>query len=318
MKYLLIAVMSSIVASETIASECIDGAAVVNGDCPCPDIMETYDNTICWCRYGTQGGSNTCLSSFTPQNRDQLKEAVDACLSNNVTGSECPVWAGPMSEWDTSKVTDMHYLFRDAHRFNQDIGGWDTSKVTSMFGMFQNASSFNQDIGGWDTSNVTACDLILSSHICRHGGMHSMFHGASSFNQDIGGWDTSKVTSIQNMFQGASSFNQDISGWNTSSMKAISTRDLYGNPIMPGSVKNILDLKCMQWIGAPSRQTNFIFQYMEDEHICGSLGSNTFGKEALSSVKTIHSNLLFVGDVDFTTEDIVEALKEAYERLQGC
>ena len=208
MKYLLIAVMSSIVASETIASECKDFTDAVDGVCPCPDIMNKWDGK-CLCNYWVQDDGITCLSSFTPPNRDDLKQAVDECLRNNATGSECPVWAGPMSEWDTSKVTDMNYLFQDAHSFNQDIGGWDTSKVKDMQNMFQ---------------------------------------GASSFNQDIGGWDTSKVKDMQNMFQGASSFNQDIIGWDTSSAEHMSSLDIYG--INPDT--------CMQWIGAPSRQSHFI------------------------------------------------------------
>ena len=103
---------------------------------------------------------------------------------------------------DTSKVTDMHWMFWDAKSFNQPIGNWDTSRVTDMHNMFRNAKSFNQPIGNWDTSNVT--------------NMGYMFDGAESFNQPVGNWDTSKVTNMSFMFHYATSFNQPIGNWNTS------------------------------------------------------------------------------------------------------
>jgi surface protein len=104
-----------------------------------------------------------------------------------------------IGNWDTSKVTDMRFMFNTAISFNQGISSWDTSNVTNMQHMFDTATTFNQDIGGWDTSNVT--------------NMISMFDTATSFNKYIGGWDTSIVNRMGSMFQGATSFNQDISNW---------------------------------------------------------------------------------------------------------
>ena len=115
---------------------------------------------------------------------------------------------GKIEKWDTSNVTDMFQLFKNAESFNQDISKWDTSNVTTMKFMFSGASYFNQDISKWKTSNVKD--------------MSYMFRGASSFNQDISKWDTSNVTTMKFMFSGASYFNQDISKWKTSNVKDMS------------------------------------------------------------------------------------------------
>ena len=53
------------------------------------------------------------------------------------------------------------YLFRvnpyvsEDKRIISDISNWDTSKVTDMWQMFQNAKDFNKDISGWKTAEVT-------------------------------------------------------------------------------------------------------------------------------------------------------------------
>ena len=56
---------------------------------------------------------------------------------------------GPIEEWDTSRVTDMSYLFKDIKYFNCNICDWDVSNVTTLKGMFHNCSHFKQDISGW-------------------------------------------------------------------------------------------------------------------------------------------------------------------------
>ena len=137
---------------------------------------------------------------------------------------------GDISDWDTSYVTEMNYLFFGRSGFNEDISKWDTSNVTNMEHMFKEATSFNQNIGSWDTSNVTD--------------MSSMFKNAKNFNGDISTWDTSNVKFMDRMFEGAESFNQNI---NTKPIKNSNGQILY----TAWNVSNVAYLSYM-FLGATS------------------------------------------------------------------
>ena len=138
------------------------------------------------------------------RNDRDIREAVKAWL-------KCPKTAeamyGHISDWDTSKVTNMHALFRDCASFNENISSWDTSHVVDMGAMFSGAYTFNCDLRRWNTSSVV--------------NMEDMFKEASDFNCDLSKWDTSKVKKMFNMFYNAESFDADISSWDLSSVKGI-------------------------------------------------------------------------------------------------
>jgi len=86
-----------------------------------------------------------------------------------------------ISEWNTSKVTNMECLFHinslfyDNPYFNEDISNWNVSNVTNMTTMFAGCSEFNCDLSKWNVSNVT--------------NMTAMFAGCNKFNSDLSKWN---------------------------------------------------------------------------------------------------------------------------------
>jgi surface protein len=130
---------------------------------------------------------------------EQFKTALAACFRQSPEGDCTDSYFGHISEWDTSKVTNMAGAFMYKRQFNQDLSNWDVSQVTNMKHMFYEAQTFDQDLSRWNTKNVKD--------------MTGMFYAALKFNQNIGKWDVGQVTDMSYMFKHAQSFNFDLSLW---------------------------------------------------------------------------------------------------------
>ena len=123
-----------------------------------------------------------------------------------------------ISEWDTTNVKDMSFLFCDCRSLESlpDISKWNTSNVENMKELFGICTSLESlpDISKWNTSNVK--------------NMSFMFSGCISLISlpDISKWDTTNVTDMNHMFESCSSLEYlpDISKWN---------------------VKNVIDMRWM-------------------------------------------------------------------------
>ena len=112
---------------------------------------------------------------FNQLNDQNIREAVDLWFNKK---EECQFKFNHISNWNTSQVTIMGFLFNLKTDFNEDISNWNVSNVTNMSWMFHNATSFTSDLSTWDVSNVR--------------NMNGMFSYAS-FNGDISNWNVSQV-----------------------------------------------------------------------------------------------------------------------------
>jgi len=77
---------------------------------------------------------------------------------------------------NTSKVTDMSYMFANCLSMNNQLlhtpgtAKWDTSKVENMTGMFANCATFTTNefvssLTNWNVSNVTTMENMFSTVI---------------------------------------------------------------------------------------------------------------------------------------------------------
>ncbi len=217
-------------------------------------------------------------------------------LFNRYSNADYSAFNGDISGWDVSGVTDMSEMFRDADAFNGDISGWDVSGVNSMSGMFEDADAFNGNISGWDVSSVKD--------------MSEMFWDARAFNRDLSGWDVSAVTDMRSMFSGAGAFNGNISGWDVSAVKDMccmfDEADAFSRDISGWDVSGVKDMSSMfsearafngdisEWDVSGVKNMNGMF--MDADAFNGDISNwNVSGVESMRSM--FYSADAFNGDI---------------------
>ena len=114
-----------------------------------------------------------------PTSKDELRSIIEQELKRQGPDAD-------LNFIDTSKTTDMSYLFRrsydkdrvdDSSQFyirDIKIDSWDTSNVTNMYRMFSGQMHFNCNLSHWDVRNVENLDFA--------------FHGCYKLRCDLSGW----------------------------------------------------------------------------------------------------------------------------------
>ena len=189
------------------------------------------------CRSFNNGGSDSI--------KDLPLDSTATTIENMFAG--CSAFNQPLTNWDTSNVTDMTSLFSGCTIFNQDLGNWDVSSVASMTTMFAQArafnnggvggvgvgldswvfpsgttslnttfwraNAFNQYIGSWNISPSNCSTTFQECTVFNNGFGAGVSNGGVGIGMD--NWDMSSCTTMQNMFENAPAFNTYIGSWNT-------------------------------------------------------------------------------------------------------
>ena len=169
--------------------------------------------------YLNTDSSNMFLSRFGEQ---EIKNILEVDLSN----------------FDTSKVTNMQYMFAGMHNVTTlNLSNFDTSKVTNMQYMFagmRNLTALN--LSNFNTSQVTNMQYMFAGmrnltalnlsnfNTSQVTNMHSMFGAMSSLTTlDLSSFDTSKVMDMNHMFWGMSGLTTlNLSNFDTSKVTDMS------------------------------------------------------------------------------------------------
>ena len=110
-----------------------------------------------------------------------------------------------LSNFDTSKMTDMSWMFDNCKALTQlDLSNFDTSNVTNMSYMFSKCQSLTSlDLSNFDTSKVTDMSYMFS-------------YCSRLISLDLSSFDTSNVTDMSYMFEDCSGLTLlDLSNFNT-------------------------------------------------------------------------------------------------------
>ena len=173
-----------------------------------------------------------------------------------------------LSNFDTSRVTDMHYMFWNMHSLTSlNISNFDTSKVTNMSSMFYNMNLTSLDLSSFDTSNVTdmgsmflnmpsLTSLNISNfNTSKVTNMGYMFEHMSSLTTlNLSNFDTSRVTYMFSMFEGMSNLTiLDLSNFDTSKVTDMSRmfynmRNLTTLDLSNFDTSNVTDMESMFYL----------------------------------------------------------------------
>ena len=195
-----------------------------------------------------------------------------------------------LSNFDTSRVTDMHYMFWNMHSLTSlNLSNFDTSNVTNMSAMFYNMNLTSLDLSNFDTSNVT--------------NMNAMFLNMWSLTSlNISNFNTSKVTNMSSMFNNTASLTSlNLSSFDTS--KVTNMRNMFSY------MRNLTSLDLSNFDTSKVTNMNSMFCYM--------LSLTTLDLSSFDTSKVTNMNSMFRSMSNLTTLDLSNFDTSKVTDMQG-
>ncbi len=162
------------------------------------------------------------------------RTATNVSMSHMISNASVLTNAGlNLTNFKTTNVTDISYIFQRTKLTELDLSSWDVAKVTNFEYMFNSATELETlNLSGWgeyrtatdvtmrgmfygmsaltslNLTNFTTNNVTNMSYMFRLNGLTSL---------DLSGWDVTKVTTFASMFQETALKTLNLSGWNTQS-----------------------------------------------------------------------------------------------------
>ena len=197
---------------------------------------------------------------------------------------------------DTSKVTDMTYMFGYYKGTELDISHFDTSNVTDMMYMFNQCQALTSlNVTNWNTSNVT--------------NMESMFADCESLTTlDVSHFDTSNVTDMRSMFSGC----QSLTALDVSHLDTNNVTDMYA---MFNYCKALTFVDVSHFNTSKVINTSCMFNFCES---LMSLDTSNWDTSNVTDMRSMFNNCKSLTSLDISPHFDTSKVTNMYGMFSGC
>ena len=245
-----------------------------------------------------------------------------------------------LSNFDTSKVTNMGYMFSGMSNLTSlNLSNFDTSKVTNMYEMFDAMSNLTSlNLSNFDTSQVTNMQHMFDSmsnlttlnlsnfNTSKVTNMRFMFFGMSNLTSlNLFSFDTSNVTDMESMFNQMSNLTTlNLSNFNTSNvtnmrfmfavmpkltslnLSNFNTSNVTNMSAMFYKMSNLTSLNLSSFNTSKVTDMSYMFYYMTS---LTSLNLSSFNTSKVTDMSYMFSEMFNLTSLDISNFDTSNVTK---------